>query len=228
MDAPAGSELFQSYEQDYTTLADSLQAKIQHHIPSQTGEQKKTTVRAAERELEEADEIVAQMEMEVLNLPQSARNRLQSRLRSYKSDLDKLKRDLKRTISSAPSMDPREELFAGVGNDTSFDAAVSDQRSRLLSGTDRLANSSRRLQESHRIALETESIGANVLGTLRQQREQIINTRDTLGDADSYIDKAQRTLKGMARRMATNRLITAAIIIVLVALICLVIYRKFF
>lgn len=30
-----------------------------------------------------------------------------------------------------------------------------DQRTRLLAGTDRLAESSRRLQDSHKIALET-------------------------------------------------------------------------
>lgn len=50
-------------------------------------------------------------------------------------------------------------------------------------------------------ALEsTESIGAGILGDLRGQREQIIHTRNTLLDADSSIDKASRTLKGMARR----------------------------
>jgi vesicle transport through interaction with t-SNAREs 1 len=32
------------------------------------------------------------------------------------------------------------------------------------------------------------------------QREQILNTRDTLMEADGYVDKSLRTLKGMARR----------------------------
>lgn len=36
-----------------------------------------------------------------------------------------------------------------------LDAASMDQRTRLLNGTDRLAESSRRLQDSHKIALET-------------------------------------------------------------------------
>ncbi|CAJ0913308.1 8828_t:CDS:2 [Entrophospora sp. SA101] len=75
-----------------------------------------------------------------------------------------------------------------------------DQRTRLLSSTERLNDSSKRLQDSHRIALEIENIGADVLGDIRRQREQIIHTRNTLMEADSYIDKAQRTLKGMTRR----------------------------
>lgn len=102
-----------------------------------------------------------------------------------------------------------------------------DQRQRLLSGTERLADSSRRLQDSHRVALETESIGANILNDLHAQRQQIVHTRDTLLEADGYIDRASRTLKGMARRMATNRMITAAIILILVALIVIVVVSKF-
>ena len=50
------------------------------------------------------------------------------------------------------------------------------------------------------MANETESIGAGILGDLHLQREQILNTRDTLMEADGYVDKSLRTLKGMARR----------------------------
>lgn len=81
-----------------------------------------------------------------------------------------------------------------------LDASTIDQRQRLLNGTDRLGESSRRLEDSHRLALETESIGVNVLRTLKGQRETLLRTRDTLGEADSYIDKSSRTLKVMARR----------------------------
>lgn len=96
-----------------------------------------------------------------------------------------------------------------------------DQRQRLLSGTERLGQSSRRLEDSHRLALETEGIGINILSTLKGQRETMVRARDTvsfvvvvvfvvwylltiyylqLAEADSHIDKASKTLKGMARR----------------------------
>lgn len=38
---------------------------------------------------------------------------------------------------------------------------------------------SRRLENAHRIALETEDVGADILRNLRGQREQIEHTRDT-------------------------------------------------
>jgi len=223
----SNSELFESYENDFGQVSASIGDKINNIIPSQAGEKRKATIRAAEREIEEAEEIISQMEMELLNLQQSTRSRFQAKTRGHKSDLEKLKRDLKRASSRVSGPTDREELLAGT-NGTDLDSASMDQRVRLLTGTERLADSSRRLQDSHRIALETETIGANVLEDIRRQREQILHSRNTLMEADSYIDKAQRTLKGMARRMQTNRMITAAIIITLVALICFVIYVKAF
>ncbi|KAF9185967.1 hypothetical protein BGZ51_002311 [Haplosporangium sp. Z 767] len=78
------------------------------------------------------------------------------------------------------------------------------------------------------LMLTTEALGAGILTDLRGQREQIVYTRNTLLEADSNIDKSSRTLKAMARRMATNKLITASIIGVLVFLILFVLYRKIF
>ncbi|ORY05844.1 V-snare-domain-containing protein [Basidiobolus meristosporus CBS 931.73] len=218
------SELFESYEQEYTTLSIAISKKLNAVIPGQVGEERKASIRATERELEEADEIVEQMEMEVFNLPQASRTRFQARLRGYKSELGNLKRDLKRISSSSGE---REELLLGHTT-LDLDSVSMDQRARLLSGTERLSDSSRRLQDSHRLALETESVGVGILNDLRGQREQIQHTRDTLFAADSSIDRAGRTLKTMTRRMMTNRLLTAAIVIVLVLIIGFIVYMKFF
>lgn len=135
---------------------------------------------------------------------------------------------MKRSLESSS----RIELFGaraidnGSGASKSDDIAL-DQRQELLSGTASLERSSQRLRDSQRIANETELIGANILTDLRGQREQIINSRNTLMEADGYVDKSIRTLRGMARRMATNRIITVAIIAVLIILILLVIASKF-
>ncbi|KAK3811851.1 MAG: t-SNARE [Benniella sp.] len=227
MDSAGGSELFESYEQDFEAIKVSINERITAS-GSQTGEIKKQTLRAVDREIDEANEILQQMELELLNLPQATRTRLQTRFRGYKADMERLRQTLKRAQTSSRSNADRDELLGGASAGVDLDAASMDQRTRLLNGTNRLAESSRRLQDSHKIALETEALGAGILGDLRTQREQIINTRNTLLEADSNIDKASRTLKGMARRMATNKLITALIIAVLVFLIVYVIYRKHF
>ena len=78
------------------------------------------------------------------------------------------------------------------------------------------------------------------MGDLHLQREQILNTRDTLMEADGYVDKSLRTLKGMTRRlhclilifeltfcrMQTNKLITGGIITILIVIIVLIVWAK--
>ena len=77
----------------------------------------------------------------------------------------------------------RLDLLGGAGahatpSDDPY--APASDRTRLLTGTALLEDSTRRLQDSQRIALETESQGAEILVNLRGQREQIENARDTV------------------------------------------------
>lgn len=119
----------------------------------------------------------------------------------------------------------RNELF---GDRSTADGDIAlDQRQQLLSGQDSLDRSSQRIRDSQRVANETESIGANILTDLRGQREQITNSRNTLLEADGYVDKSIRTLRSMTRRMAMNKVLTYLIIAVLVILILLVLASKF-
>ncbi|KAJ1660208.1 t-SNARE VTI1 [Dispira simplex] len=196
-----GSELFESYEQDYTALAKEISSQLHSVLPSLTGDAKRTQAKHTQSQLDEAEEILGQMELEVFNIPSTVRNRLQTRLRSYRTDLDQLKKGLRKANYGLAAS--RQELFGNrdsLSSPAEFDSMSMDQRSRLLAGTERLNESGRRLQDSHALALETESVGAGILADLRAQREQIIHTHDTLLEADSHVDRAQRTIKTMARR----------------------------
>ena len=141
------------------------------------------------------------MRLEIQNIPTTQRQRINPRLRNYTSDLDLFKRTLKKHSDNAD----RDALFgargaaAAAGSSNGSDA-VADQRQQLLSGTDRLDRSSQRLRDSHRLANETEQIGAGILVDLRGQRERIVNVHDTLQESEGYVDKSIKTLRGMARR----------------------------
>lgn len=120
------------------------------------------------------------MEIEIQGIPQSLKTQYQTRLRSAKADLSKYKKQSKEIQSQLS----RADLLSsnrGVGTSSSDEPyGSSSDRSRLLSGTALLEDGSRRLQESQRIALETEDQGADILMNLRQQREQIENSRNTV------------------------------------------------
>ncbi|KAG2027191.1 hypothetical protein GB937_000929 [Aspergillus fischeri] len=219
LDTDAGSELFSSYETELKLVQADLNQKLDQ-IAESSGEQRKSAIRMAERALDEANELLDQMRMEKQNIPSAARSKVNIRFRNYATDVDEAKRKLK-SLS-----DDRRALFGDRYTDEPQDEHL-EQRQQLLSGTERLERSSARLQESQRIALETEDIGRNTLADLYQQRQTIEHARAGLQQSEGYVDTSIKTLRGMARRMATNRIITIAIITVLVLLIFAVIYSKF-
>ncbi|KAE8352374.1 t-SNARE [Aspergillus coremiiformis] len=219
LDTDAGSELFSSYETELKLIQADLNQTLDQ-IAESSGEQRKSTIRKAEQLLDEATELLDQMRMEKQNIPSAARSKVNVRFRNYTTDLDEAKRKLK-SLS-----DDRKALFGDRYTDDPQDEHL-EQRQQLLSGTDRLERSSARLQESQRVALETEDIGRNTLADLNRQRETIMHTRSNLQQSEGYVDTSIKTLRGMARRMATNRIITIAIITVLILLIIAVIYSKF-
>lgn len=219
----AVSERFDSYEQELTLLLTELSTSLED-AAIQSGEKRKATISAAERSIDEAKELIGSLELELQQIPSTARSTPNQRVRGYKVRLDSQKRELRQIKELAQ----RNDLLGNRGGSAgSEDGAQYDQRNRLLSGTDRLEQSSSRLQSSHRLANETESIGAGILGDLHAQREQIINTLDRLMQADGYVDKSMKSLKSMSRRLITNKLITGTIIAILIMLILLVIYSKF-
>lgn len=121
---------------------------------------------------------VSQMEIEIQGIPQSLKTQYQTRLRTAKAELLRYKKLSKDTHGQLA----RSDLLRDAGQPTSDEpyGATSD-RTRLLSGTALLEDGTRRLQESQRIALETEGQGADILMNLRQQREQIENSRNIVG-----------------------------------------------
>ncbi|KAF8897428.1 t-SNARE [Infundibulicybe gibba] len=191
--------LFESYEQDFQQFIETIRDKLEGDTAKdEQGEQRKSTLRRVEMELDEADEMVSQMEIEIQGIPASLRPQYHTRLRTAKADLTrfkKLSKDLHAQLSRA------DLLSSSSGTYTSDDPySSSSDRTRLLAGTSLLEDGTRRLQDSQRVALETESQGADILMNLRSQREQIENSRNVLNTADSSIDRASGTLKKMITR----------------------------
>ncbi|WWD04345.1 hypothetical protein V865_002414 [Kwoniella europaea PYCC6329] len=222
--------LFENYDEDFKQLLASLKGKLEGDVKQLKGEQRKSALKKVSEELDEAEEIVAQMEVELPSMPLSIRQTYQGRLATSKQGLEKVKK----TLRDVRSENQRSELLSGPGGFPNSDDPYTDEpsaysaRTRLLQGTETLADGSRRLDNAHRIALETEDVGGEILRNLRGQREQIEHTRDTLVQADSSIDRAAGTLKKMIFKMYQQKFLSAGIIIVLVLLIFIVLWSKLF
>lgn len=83
-------------------------------------------------------------------------------------------------MAKSSGYDPSNPFADSSAADLEANNSSQAQRQRLLQGTSTLEDGQRRLEESNRIALETEDLGADILRDLRGQREQIEHSRDTV------------------------------------------------
>lgn len=119
------------------------------------------------------------MELEIQGIPQFSRAQYHTRLRTAKADLSRYKKLLKdQNLQLARSDLLSSPRPLGAPSDDPY--ALGSDRTRLLAGTSMLEEGSKRLNESQRIALDTESQGNDILLNLRTQREQIENSRSTV------------------------------------------------
>ena len=88
------SEQFESYELEFDNIARSIKRKINSQLPNFTGEQRKACIRQAKKEIERAEDLLQEMEMESRSAPPAYRNKMNSRLRGYQADVDGFTRDL--------------------------------------------------------------------------------------------------------------------------------------
>ncbi|KAF5346546.1 hypothetical protein D9756_010109 [Leucocoprinus leucothites] len=195
------TQLFESYEADFQLLISTIKDKLEGSGKNLQGEQRKAALRKVEIELDEADDIVSQLEIEIQGIPTSIRGQYTTRLRQTKAELTRYRKISKDSHTQVA----RTDLLGGAkgrgGAGTSDDPyGERSDRTRLLAGTATLEDGDRRLGDSTRIALETESYGADILRSLRGQREQIENARDTLRDADTNVDRSHGKISTMIRR----------------------------
>ncbi|XP_006527248.1 vesicle transport through interaction with t-SNAREs homolog 1A isoform X2 [Mus musculus] len=183
---------FEGYEQDFAVLTAEITSKIAR-VPRLPPDEKKQMVANVEKQLEEARELLEQMDLEVREIPPQSRGMYSNRMRSYKQEMGKLETDFKRS-RIAYSDEVRNELLGDAGNSSE------NQRAHLLDNTERLERSSRRLEAGYQIAVETEQIGQEMLENLSHDREKIQRARDRLRDADANLGKSSRILTGMLRR----------------------------
>ncbi|KAL5018786.1 hypothetical protein ScPMuIL_004508 [Solemya velum] len=209
------ASLIESYEQQYSTLTADITSFI-GKISNSHGGEKQGHIRHVEKFFDEATELLEQMELEVKEQPSRERQKYQTRVVSYKSELSKLQTDMKRAKLGLDSC--RDEL---LGDDT-HDSE--DQRTRLLDNSERLERSSRKLEHGQRIALETEAIGAQIMDDLNSQRHSIQRSRNRLEEMNTTLGKSSRVLSGMMKRIIQNRILLLGIGVFILVVVGVAIY----
>lgn len=218
------SEVFDGYERQYCELSANLSNKCSSTSLLSDQEQKQQKLADIKAGLDEADILIRKMDLEARSLQPNVKAMLLAKLREYKSDLNNLKREVKRISSPNHDQSAREELLeAGMAD--AYKTSM-DQRERLAFSTERLNQSSDRIRESRRTIMETEELGVSILQDLNQQRETLLHSHAKLHEVDNAIDKSKKILTAMLRRISKNKWIFGGVISVLLLAIIFIIYFK--
>jgi len=104
----------------------------------------------------------------------------------------------------------------------------SHNRQVVLEGRAVLERTGESIARSNQIAIETETIGTEVISELNEQRETLLRTKSRLENADEQLDSAKSILKRMGRNAVYNKLILILIISIEIAILISLSYLKFF
>lgn len=218
------SEVFEGYERQYCDLSANLSRKCSSVSLLSDQEEKQQKFSEIKTGLDDADVLIRKMDLEARSLQPNAKAMLLAKLREYKSDLNKLKKEFKRLTSPTSEQASREDLLESGMADAHL--ASADQRDRMTMSVERLNDSSERIRESRRTVLETEELGVSILQDLHQQRETLLNSHKKLHGIDDAIDKSKKVLTTMSRRITRNKWILASVIGALVFAIVIILFYK--
>lgn len=208
------------YADEFQKKSSNLRTKIKD-LELLYGEKRKLGIHNVEQQLDELRSLLRTMEGQLGNQPPSIVRPMMQTQRGYVAELLKMQRDLERAILTEGTFPMRND--PGSGNDIEPEL---DLRNKLLSAHERLDQTTGRLDNTIRVAAQTEHIGIDILTDLSHQRDQLERTRNNVSGIDDNIVKSRRILRGMLRRVVTNKIILILVIILLAGGIIAVVYLK--
>jgi len=217
-------DAFQSYKQDFEELRESIKKRIEM-VGTTRGDAKRKEIRAAQEEIDDAEEVLRSLQLTSQSLGNNAQ--VMAKAKQFEDELSQLKASIRRAETFFGSADDRSKLMAGSTlNDLSVTS--SDQRAAVINDTERLRNTTDVIKNALRVAADTEQVGRDSLLELEDQKETIGRSRLKIRSVDESLATASRLLRGMKRRVMTNKLISLVLALIMLGGIGLIVYFKWF
>lgn len=217
------SEKFEYMEEDIKTLLDDISRKFDVCIRA-GGEDKKAVLRDVERKLDQVNRALQDLEQEALSAPHPYRIPMLSKTRKVKQDIVNAERRLRTLRSDNAAGLVRQELLGPTVGRNDFGS--DPQRSRLLQMNDTIQRTTDSVARSIQVASETGQIGVSVGEELRSQREVLVRTKGRLDEVDGNLTTSRKIVRGMYRRVITNKVILLVIILLELGILGGLLYWK--
>jgi len=212
-------ETFEQFEEEFNALTQSLARKLDAVGTITDSAAAGALLQEAEADVMDAKTCMNNIELELRHWPYSVKSKCQARLRKLKQDFDRQQRSLK-------DAEPGNETAMPGGMSKSDQKRWKDQRKRLLNTKSVVDSTSLQLDRTAQKLNETTDIGSETTLALRAQTEQMRRARETIRETDSLLVKSRKTLRRMSRRVITNKLIQAMIILLELAIIVLIVLNR--
>lgn len=114
----------------------------------------------------------------------------------------------------------------GQGNNRAQRSMNKQQRQALLRQGDTMGESTSSLDRTINVLAETEELGRATHGNLERQTEQISNTLEDVNHMSTQNDRSKTILRSMKRKVMTNKMTQAVIILLELCVLAFIIYLK--
>lgn len=211
---------FAQFEDEFKAITESLSRKITAMTNEKDARALEKIGLEADNDIDDAKNSVSNIEREMRQWPYDQKTRAQTRIRVLNAEFEE-------KIKQVSGMMSRSEAGgAPEGLSKADKKRWKEERRRLLGANQSIDNSSISLQRTAQTLAETQAQGAATSATLLEQRELLVRARETVRETDSYLSKSRRVLRRMSRRVVTNKLIQALIVILEIGIVFLILYFK--
>jgi len=217
-------DLFSRYESDFLELTNSISERIQR-IPSLTGGEKREEIEETESEIADAEATLQSMGLQAKSVSPSDKSNAQAIVRRHQQEIRDLKKQMKTAQIAFSHSHNRDNLFEGA---TELQVTSLDQRESYAHATDLSRENKQRLLETRATLDQTLDVAVDIMVELDDQRTKMERMLDALRGINTKIGVAGEIMGRMGRRMCTNKLILVVIIALIIAVIGIVIYLRFF
>jgi vesicle transport through interaction with t-SNAREs 1 len=196
-----------------TSFIDRCEEDLRQHITNLKRKGNQTTLSVetvTAQEVQQTQALIDRMACLTATLPVGTRSKAEERIIQYRNDLKQLDQRGNQFIFSArqPSME--------------------DPAATLLRNDQQLLENNNKIIEAEQMAFQSEQVGMNTLNDLKKQREQLLAAQRRLHETDSNVGHSNRIMNEMFARMNVNRVLSYAVIGLLIITILLVAYYKIF
>jgi len=225
---------FYRFLSEFRTLSSTLSHQLSTITSLSSIDAQRESVKESEQTADELNSLISTIEPDLRHYPYAIKSKCQSQLQECQSQLEqqqniliKYKTSLRQNRQIISETNARDALLADRTNVGAPSTAYLDQRGMLLDGRDLLQDGSESLDRTIGMIAETTAVGADTIDQLGQQREQFLKQSQMLDSTDTFLGRSGKTLRRMSRRIVTNKLLAAIIVLALIGLFGLIAWIKY-